>query len=88
MRDADFTSLDREQGVAVSRGTQLGYHPMRCCARLVPISGRLTDHLELKDCFVSNFRIADDPGIIGRGYAVCVTHPYENPTRDHSDVRP
>ena len=44
--------------LAVSCATQLGYHAVLCADWLVPISGRLTDHLELKDCFVSNFRIA------------------------------
>jgi len=44
--------------LAASCATQLGYHTVLCAGWLVPISGRLTDHLKLKGCFVSNFRIA------------------------------
>jgi hypothetical protein len=45
------------------------------------------DQLMVVASVLSDGRVADDPGVIGKGSAVCVTHPYENPTRDHSEVR-
>jgi len=32
--------------------------------------------------------VADDRGMVRKSHGVCVTYPYENLTRDHSEVRP
>jgi hypothetical protein len=75
-----------EAGVQIRTRSALDSRPASSKGDLL-LSAKVTNrHRDLP--LADTFRMADDPGIIGKGYANCVIYPRRSLNRDHSEIGP